>query len=193
MTSCPIYNCADCTPRLHTTRHNMRVIYSAELCAVLSRASHPVHAHVPVRDLLLYAGTWQSVLGPGSVLRLSHAPLTSGLWGSQLLKQHKAHYSHCSLQSATVSHPSLGRYTQLLPCFLSSPTPSSTDKSRRHTDKQICAVLLHSITMYLTRTSVQTAPVQTNFIVETWWSTFVRWFIVKWETLKVRHECIMWH
>lgn len=124
MTSCPIYyNCADSMPWLHTTWHDMRVIYSTGLCAVFSSASHPVHAHVPVRDLLLYAGTWQSVLGPGSVLRLSHAPLTSGLWGSQLLKQRKAHYSHCSLQSATVSHPSLGRYTQLLPCFLSSPSP----------------------------------------------------------------------
>lgn len=125
MTSCPIYNGADSVPRLRTTWHTMRVIYSAELCAVFSRASHPVHAHVPVRDLLLYTGTWQSVLGPGSVLRLSHAPLTSGLWGSQLLKQRKAHYSHCSLQSATVSHPSLGRYTQLLPCFFSPHPPLS--------------------------------------------------------------------
>lgn len=120
LTFYPVYNSADSMPR-HDTIWGWYIVQS---CAQY----YPEHRilsmlTVPVRDLLLYAGTWQSVLGPGSVLRLSHAPLTSGLWGSQLLKQRKAHYSHCSLQSATVSHPSLGRYTQLLPCFLFPPHP----------------------------------------------------------------------
>ncbi|KAK1791521.1 hypothetical protein P4O66_013521, partial [Electrophorus voltai] len=66
-------------------------------------------ARTPVRDLSLYAGTRQPVPCPGSARRPSHAPLTSGLWGSQLLKQRRAHYSHRSLQSAAVSRPSLGR------------------------------------------------------------------------------------
>lgn len=93
-------------------------------CVIQSVASSPCHTALvcaPVRELSLYLGTRQSVLCASLALCLSHVPLTSGLWGSQLLKQCKAHYSHRSLQSAMVSQPSLGRYRPLLLAFFVPP------------------------------------------------------------------------
>lgn len=108
-------------------------------CVIQSVASFPCHTALvcgPVRELSLYLGTRQSVLCASFALCLSHVPLTSGLWGSQLLKQCKAHYSHRSLQSAMVSQPSLGRYRPLLLAFSVPPGPPSlsacTLNSRGH-------------------------------------------------------------
>lgn len=101
-------------------RHSVR---SHSRCVIQSVASFPCHTALvcaPVRELSLYPGTRQPVLRAGFALCPSHVPLTSGLWGSQLLKQCKAHYSHRSLQSAMVSQPSLGRYRPLL---LALPLP----------------------------------------------------------------------
>ncbi len=101
-------------------RHSAR---SHSRCVIQSVASFPCHTALvcaPVRELSLYPGTRQPVLRAGFALCPSHVPLTSGLWGSQLLKQCKAHYSHRSLQSAMVSQPSLGRYRPLL---LALPLP----------------------------------------------------------------------
>ncbi len=94
----------------HSARSHLR-------CVIQSVASFPCHTALvcaPVRELSLYPGTRQPVLRAGFALCPSHVPLTSGLWGSQLLKQCKAHYSHRSLQSAMVSQPSLGRYRPLM-------------------------------------------------------------------------------
>lgn len=101
--------------RLSAQSHSRCVIQS-----VASFLCHTALACAPVRELSLYPGTRQPVLRAGFALCPSHVPLTSGLWGSQLLKQCKAHYSHRSLQSAMVSQPSLGRYRPLL---LALPLP----------------------------------------------------------------------